>query len=1209
VLDPYEKELRIAIAEGILSREDADALADEARQKKQSPLTLLVARGRLSEETFGSLRAEALAETARGDADPNDSTSTGAPPPEARDSEVPAFPVAGWDRYTSVRFLGQGGMGKVFLAFDPKLRREVAIKFVLGDNPDHVRRLVAEARAQARVHHERVCKVYEVGEVLGKVYIAMEYIDGKPLGSLAGELTVEQKVMLVRGAAEGVHEAHRVGIIHRDIKPSNIMVERSDDGELRPYVMDFGLAHSGQEGGTTMTGAVLGTPRYMAPEQARGEVARLDRRADVYSLGATLYHLLTGEPPIPGSSFMEVLSNLATMEPRPLHALDPHVPVDLETIVLKCLEKDRSARYDSARALAEDLGRFLNGEPILARAAGVGYRLRKWIAKQRRLVAVIATALVLLLVVLGWGIKTRREANERERLARRFTELVEHMEAMARYSALSPLHDIRGDHAAIRVRMDELDAEIRRAGAVAVGPGHYALGRGYLALGDDAKAREHLESAWQHGYREPRATYALALVLGHLYQRALLEAEKIQSVEQREAKKREIERQYRDPALEHLKHSEDAEVPSTEYVAALVAFYEDRLDEGLKHLDAIGGGLPWFYEAPELRGAILLARALKLRNQGEYERAGIDFEAGRKAYAAAGVIGESVPAVHEAMGELELAAMLMELYGRGEVLLPFTRGIEATGRALAAMPDHYASLVLTAHLRRTLAEYKGNQGSKAEDLLTKAITDAQRAIAAFPERPQARLELARIYRQWGEVRQGQSQDPSEQLRKAVETSESIRSEDRDATYYGNLGLVFKVWADYEDQVGADAQANRGKAIDAYSMAIQLDDKITSIWINLGVNYYMRASQPRAKDPDGDLKQAIQALDKAKAINPKHIVPYYYEGQIYELMAQQKRARGIDPGPELARALDVYKEGLTINPKLPDLHTGIGAILMEQAKEAWDRGVRPDPLLDQARAAFEQTIAAAPEKGFGYANVGEVFALQAQFQRSRGEDPSAAALAAVDVLKRAIERIPDHPTFWADLGMAHSILAAYELEQGRDPQPSLVQASSAIRNALEKNPEDAQSQFYLGETRGTRARFRALQRQGRSEDFEEAAQAFQKAIDLSPEKQEYQIAFGHFCRAWASFQGETGKDPDASLKRGIELANQVLGRRPTWPDARVLRASLLLLLAQRSTRAEERRDQGARAAEDFAKALAVNPVLEKVWRSQVAFAQQIAAGPR
>ncbi len=182
--------------------------------------------------------------------------------------------------------------------------------------------------------------------------------------------------------------------------------------------MDFGLARDWKEQGSTATGSVLGTPHYMAPEQARGEVSRLDRRADVYSLGATLYTLLTGQPPIPGGNGLEVLSNIASLEPRPPRALNPDLPADLEAIILKCLEKERSARYDSARALAEDLDRFLGGEPVRARPTGLGYRLRKRLRKHRVVVGVAAAALLAVALAVVQVSLTRREATRRERLAR-----------------------------------------------------------------------------------------------------------------------------------------------------------------------------------------------------------------------------------------------------------------------------------------------------------------------------------------------------------------------------------------------------------------------------------------------------------------------------------------------------------------------------------------------------------------------------------------------------------------------------------------------------------------------------------------------------------------------------------------------------------------------------------------------------------------------
>ena len=399
---------------------------------------------------------------------------------------------------------------------------------------------------------------------------------------------------------------------------------------------------------------------------------------------------------------------------------------------------------------------------------------------------------------------------------------------------------------------------------------------------------------------------------------------------------------------------------------------------------------PWFYEAPELRGDILLTRALRHRNQGEREQALADFDAGRRAYAAAAAIGESIPVVHQAMGELEYAAMVLELYGQGDVRPHFDLGVLAVKRALTALPGHYASLVLLARLHRSMAEHVENQGGNAADLLAAAVAAAESAVAVAPSRPEARLELGRIYRQWGQARQNRNQDPREQLRSAIAISESIRPEDRSYAFHVALGLVFDIGAEYEGQSGGDPLPDRGRAIASYLTAIKVDEKLAEAWVNLGINYFMRASDPRAPDADGDLAQATRALDEARTRDPTSTVLYYYGAEAHGLRAKRQRARGGDAGPDLAAALDRDRKGIAINPRLPHLHNGAGAILLEQAREAWDRGGAPDPLLAEAQAAFAQAIAVAPQQGFGQHNVGEALAQRASYQRARGEDPGPTA---------------------------------------------------------------------------------------------------------------------------------------------------------------------------------------------------------------------------
>ncbi|MFP2934838.1 serine/threonine protein kinase, partial [Pyxidicoccus sp. 3LG] len=225
-------------------------------------------------------------------------------------------------------------------------------------------------------------------------------------------------------------------------------------------------------------------------------------------------------------------------------------------------------------------------------------------------------------------------------LARRFSELAEHVESGARYEALARLHDLRAGRRTLMERLGDIEAEMNQGGELALGPGHEALGRGWLALGDAVRAREHLEAAWAHGSRTSRVAYALALAWTRLYQEQLQAMESL-SPRQREARRQELARSHRDPALSWLRQGGGAEVPSTEYVEALIAFLEEHHEDALARLDALGDRLPWFFEAPLLRGDVLRAQASAHSAAGHREQARASLEAARQAYARATATAES----------------------------------------------------------------------------------------------------------------------------------------------------------------------------------------------------------------------------------------------------------------------------------------------------------------------------------------------------------------------------------------------------------------------------------------------------------------------------------------------------------------------------------------------------------------------------------------
>jgi serine/threonine-protein kinase len=293
--------------------------------------------------------------------------------------QAPPAPPANLPRrfgdYELLEEVGRGGMGVVYKAWEPSLRRFVALKMIRGGDLASeldLSRFRAEAQSAAGISHNHIVPVYEVGHCDGQAYFTMKYVDGPTLAGLVanGPLPQREAARILRDVSRAVHAAHQNGILHRDLKPSNVLLDR--DGQ--PLVADFGLAKR-VSGGTSLTGTghIVGTPSYMAPEQAGGGRGAPGPAADVYSLGAIFYELLTGRPPFQAASAVDTILLAQSEEAVRPRLLNPNIDPDLEMICLKCLEKRPDHRYASAGALADDLDAFLKGEPVSARSSNLGY--------------------------------------------------------------------------------------------------------------------------------------------------------------------------------------------------------------------------------------------------------------------------------------------------------------------------------------------------------------------------------------------------------------------------------------------------------------------------------------------------------------------------------------------------------------------------------------------------------------------------------------------------------------------------------------------------------------------------------------------------------------------------------------------------------------------------------------------------------------------
>ena len=359
-------------------------------------------------------------------------------------------------RYELGECVGQGGMSRVYRAFDRQLQRPVALKLLERADPKTLRRFQREAQVQAKVRHEYVLEVYETGELGGQPFIAMYYVDGPTLMDVRDGTTLEQKVRLSAQVAEGLHAAHREGLIHRDVKPSNILVEATADGRLKPRVADFGIATSLGGGSSMWTATLAGTPYYIAPERLVDDERPVDRRSDVYSLGVTIYQLLTGELPFNPTRLAEMLRQVREDPPPSMRELAPSLPAELDAVVMKCLAKDPAARYPTARAVADDLWRYLDGELVEAHTTTLSYRLARTAAHGRSLptgalIAGVALIAVLLAVAIRTSVEERRLASEAETV---LEDLAAVYHDLGRYAAAEPLY-----RRALELRRQRLGAE------------------------------------------------------------------------------------------------------------------------------------------------------------------------------------------------------------------------------------------------------------------------------------------------------------------------------------------------------------------------------------------------------------------------------------------------------------------------------------------------------------------------------------------------------------------------------------------------------------------------------------------------------------------------------------------------------------------------------------------------------------------------------
>jgi eukaryotic-like serine/threonine-protein kinase len=1099
-----------ALFQGALDWEDFLRLLVQLDPTASAPhdlLRRLVQEGVLTEAVLASL--ESTHEGADASHPPERRTQPSGPPfsgsggPSALDptgaSVQTLLSIPNWRHYRNLRFIGQGAMGRIFKGFDSSLRRMVALKFLRrAEDPELLARFMLEAQHQACVEHPNICQVYEVGEWHGQAYIAMQFIRGEALDMCHARLSQLEKVKIIEIVAEALHAAHRTDLIHRDVKPANIMVETVEGRDPKPYILDFGLARGLDGSGLTVEGLVVGTYHFMAPEQARGDLKGLTRLTDVYSLGATLYSILAGKPPFWECEGPECLARTIDEDPVPLRHLVADLPEDLDTIVMKCLEKDPQRRYDSALALAEDLRRFRESEPILARRPTLGYRIRKFATKNRTLVSVSGVALVAVLSFAILGLHAWGTARARARWAQRFGQEAERIESLVRYSHLMRPHDVRGEVTQARARMAALELEARRAGRIAADPADYALGRSYLALGEPERARELLDRAWKSDLRTPEVALALGRTYGQLFRIELDRARGLPIKELREARVREVERTLRDPALRLLRDGASAALEAPSYHEALLAFYGGRWDEAWNKAQAALAETSWVYEARHLQGQILLERA---RQVGDPQAAIARLREAAEVFQGVQALAPSEPRAY--LDEVEAWKLMI-------------------ARHLEMGTDPSGAL---AHCRPAvaLARVLDPAGPEAPALLATSVGDACRFTKASSEARRAlRGELDRLSRE----ALGLGPDCREALLARSQALLVAASEAWDLAK--SRGAIL-------DQVLPLLLHGRDRFPEDPNFLLLLND-----YYHKRMTHEMYGGSSPWSSFEGALAMAATLLERYPELSESHgrVARAWVERAEYE------RTHGLDPSDSAERALHYLRMAETKGLRRDWYLRHQGDALLIRGQYRVRTGGSGEEDLRAAITAFGAASSLNSNQDMALVSAAEAAVWIAEARLGVGADPGPALAEVRELLAKNPGARTDY--YYRPLVEGWAALRAgrWKALQGKDPTPNWDTAERKLKASLSLRGY-ASTAAALAEL-ATRRYLRA----GRAPDHLEALRRVRQSLQLDPRNAEAHLWAAVVedaaarrpgpLQATSQAQARLALDQVLSLDRNMERTARVLG---------------------------------------------------------------------
>lgn len=938
--------------------------------------------------------------------------------------------------------LGRGALGRVVRAWDPMLRRVLALKLLLEPDPLLTLRLTQEAQLQAQVEHPGVCRIYEVGHGGTTPYIAMALLEGETLGTWVTHASPRATVEVLKRVAEVLAVTHARGLVHLDLKPSNIQMERDAAGQLQPVLLDFGLARELGNPGLQFKGE--GTPAFMSPEQARGEEP--GPASDLYSLCATAVFLLSGqrlEGPLPG------------VAPQ-------GVPSELWPALAQGLAEGAEDRYPTALALAEDLGRWLEGRPVLAGHPSPWRRSWAWVARRRARILRVAALVLLGLGPLAWGGIAVQRFRREAAFTQDFSTRVQELESTLRVQRMQPPHPVAGDLAKGRALVAELQARRLAQPHFAPGATAYLLGRLHLTLGDPEAARGELDTAVARGYDTPEAWFALGKARSRLLARLAAGTERMGQGLAQDAWVSTLDR-LKAEAKESLEKGRRSALDPPELQETLLLLAERNYEEALARARAASVTHPWLYEPLALEGEVRLSEAQGAPDPAaKLER----LREGGRVLGRAVAMAPSDPRLREL--EVRRCQQALRLaWSSSAPMEPFEAALDQALEAWERLdPEDPLRMALAAQSLADRSMRLYLKGRDPEPDVKAALALAEQTLARTTHPKEALQAQAQAH--W--VRAVQAMHAGGEVGDAFEQSlacirKALAEAPGDLYTWDQLSRIHRFRFTHAFHHGGDPEAYFEDARRDLS-ALPADPALGNLrGYHLAMLRTVWASslQDRGLPSGPALGPGIADLEEICRSRPADNVATFHLASAQLIRGQDRTRSREERQADLRAAFDHYEASRRANPKSFEIHWGLMLAAQYRVELLREMGGDPREAMGQFRTALDHLGAILPEHWVRWEGEASYAYQEGQAARSLAESeaPYLRAAAAIARSRRAnpgareiyiweariLGALMDHPRHYPRARAA----ALRALDQVEALQPGNIQAAALRKEVLAQAP--------------------------------------------------------------------------------------------------------------------------------------------------------------